>query len=109
MQELLTFVFQFVLSPAIAGFIAWFFTRKKYKTEVDSGELDNVDKALKIYREAIKDLELWKGELLAKMVDIEKENTELRQQLKESHRDNNKLRQRIYVLEKDLEILKLNR
>ncbi|SDE79729.1 cell wall anchor protein [Riemerella columbipharyngis] len=44
------------LTAVIGGFFGWFFTRKKQQEELRASELDNVDKAVRIYREMIEDL-----------------------------------------------------
>ena len=41
----------------LAGFTAWFFTRKKQKVEVDNTEIDNGDKVIKRYKDALDDLD----------------------------------------------------
>lgn len=106
MQDFLTNIFSYIIAPVASGFAGWFFAKRKIKAEAESGELDNVDKALEIYRKAIKDLEGWKTELLEKMGQIESENQELRKQLRESHSENESLRKRISQLEQDLDLLK---
>ena len=40
----------------LSGLAGWFFGRPKQRLELQSSELDNVDKAVKIYREMIEDL-----------------------------------------------------
>lgn len=44
------------LTALVGGFFGWFFTRKKQQTELQANELDNVDKAIRIYREMIENL-----------------------------------------------------
>lgn len=40
----------------LSGFAGWLFGRPKQRVELQSSELDNVDKAIHIYREMIDDL-----------------------------------------------------
>ena len=40
----------------LSGLAGWFFGRPKQRMELQTNELDNVDKAVKIYREMIEDL-----------------------------------------------------
>ena len=40
----------------LSGFVGWLFGKPKQRLELQSGELDNVDKAVKIYRQMIEDL-----------------------------------------------------
>lgn len=44
------------ITALIGGVAGWFFTRKKQHAELQANELDNVDKAVKIYREVADDL-----------------------------------------------------
>ncbi|MRJ11388.1 cell wall anchor protein [Ornithobacterium rhinotracheale] len=44
------------LTALVGGFFGWFFTRKKQLAELQANELDNVDKAIRIYREMIENL-----------------------------------------------------
>lgn len=61
-------LFKEILIPAITALvgagITWFFGRPKEKAELQTSELDNVDKAVKIYREMIEDL----GKQLSKAI-----------------------------------------
>lgn len=42
----------------LGGFVAWFFTRRKTSVEVDTTEIDNGDKVIKRYKDALDDLEV---------------------------------------------------
>ncbi|MDO4782624.1 MAG: cell wall anchor protein [Capnocytophaga felis] len=53
-----------VLTSFAGAFVGWFFGKAKEKAELQTSELDNVDKAVKIYREMIEDL----GEQLRKAI-----------------------------------------
>lgn len=46
------------LTGLLGGFTAWFFTRKKQSVEVDTTEIDNGDKVIKRYKDALDDLEI---------------------------------------------------
>lgn len=41
----------------LGAFTAWFFTRKKTDVEVDTTEIDNGDKVIKRYKDALDDLD----------------------------------------------------
>ena len=45
------------ISPIAIAVITWFLAKGKYKTEVKTGELDNVEKAISIYKDTIVYLE----------------------------------------------------
>lgn len=44
-----------VISTVAGSFTSWFFTRKKYHTEVTSNELENLKKSLDFYESIVKD------------------------------------------------------
>ena len=44
------------IGMVLSGLVGWFFGRPKQQMELQASELDNVDKAVKIYREMIEDL-----------------------------------------------------
>lgn len=56
---MLEFIQQYIgeaITALVGGFAGWFFTRKKQLAEIQASELDNVDNAVRIYREMIDDL-----------------------------------------------------
>ena len=44
------------IGMVLSGVVGWFFGRPKQRMELQTSELENVDKAVKIYREMIEDL-----------------------------------------------------
>lgn len=56
MNDTLHFFLTNVLPSIITGVATWLVTRKKNMAEVSASELDNVEKALVIYRSIINDL-----------------------------------------------------
>lgn len=44
-----------LLATVITGWTSWFFARKKYNTEVDSNEIENLKKSLEFYENIVKD------------------------------------------------------
>ncbi|GIJ93361.1 hypothetical protein CAPN002_05790 [Capnocytophaga stomatis] len=65
-----------VLTSFAGAFVGWFFGKAKEKAELQTSELDNVDKAVKIYREMIEDL----GEKYAKAIsDLEAANLRIKE------------------------------
>ena len=71
-----------------SAFTAWVFARRKNKIEVDSNEIDNLDKAVAMWRTIAEDLK--------------KENEEKRTQEKTMREEIQDLRNRISDLEKML-------
>lgn len=65
-----------VLTTFVGALVGWFFSRPKEKAELQTSELDNVDKAVKIYREMIEDL----GRKYEKAIsDLEKANLRIKE------------------------------
>lgn len=44
-----------LLSTVVSGWVSWFFARRKYNTEVDSSEIENLKKALEFYKNIVED------------------------------------------------------
>ena len=44
-----------LVTTVISGWTSWFFARKKYNTEVDSNEIENLKKSLEFYENIVKD------------------------------------------------------
>jgi len=79
------------LIAASTGGITWFFTRKKQHAEIKASELDNVEKAISIWRELALDLGKKVEELSARydtisqeIVDLRRENRTLKADLKKA-------------------------
>ena len=44
-----------IVTTFASGWTSWFFARKKYNTEVDSNEIENLKKSLEFYENIVKD------------------------------------------------------
>ena len=44
-----------LVSTIVSAWASWFFARKKYNTEVDSKEIENLKKSLEFYENIVKD------------------------------------------------------
>lgn len=44
-----------LVTTVVSGWTSWFFVRKKYNTEVDSNEIENLKKSLEFYESIVKD------------------------------------------------------
>ena len=44
-----------IITSVVSSGTAWFFARKKYNTEVDSNEIENLKKSLEFYESIVKD------------------------------------------------------
>nr|WP_314560832.1 cell wall anchor protein [uncultured Capnocytophaga sp.] len=75
-MELLTQPIVTFISMLLSAFVGWLFGRPKQRLELQSSELDNVDKAVRIYREMIDDL----GAKYAKAIaDLNEANQRIRE------------------------------
>lgn len=81
-----------LLSTIASAWLSWFFTRKKYNSEVDHNVIDNMKESLEFYEKLSNDNKLRLNEAL-------KENKKLRE-------DMNNLLQENMQLKKDMEELK---
>lgn len=44
-----------LVTTVVSGWTSWFFARKKYNTEVDSNEIENLKRSLEFYESIVKD------------------------------------------------------
>lgn len=44
-----------LVTTVVSSWTSWFFARKKYNTEVDSNEIENLKKSLEFYESIVKD------------------------------------------------------
>jgi predicted RNase H-like nuclease (RuvC/YqgF family) len=80
------------------GFFGWFFTRKKSNAEAKGSELENVEQAIKIWRETAEKLSL-------RVDELSKEVEELRADLVTVHRENKQLKDYLYKRGIDFSII----
>jgi effector protein B len=66
-----------IIPSLVTALITWFASKRKYKTEADSSEIDNVSKIIGIYRESIEDFKKQIEELRVKVDIVVQENEEL--------------------------------
>lgn len=72
MSETLRDILTTTLPPAISAAVAWIFARRKNNASANASELENVEKALVIYRGIITDLHNKIKELEVKLGEMEK-------------------------------------
>ena len=87
-------ILTYIVGPIVTAILAFWVGRKKQASEVRSSELDNVEKAVAIWRQSAEQLTLKLNERDT-MVD------ELKKQLDEIQSQDNKLLIKITQLEKD--------
>lgn len=70
-----------LISTIISGWTTWFFTRKKYNSEVDSNLIQNMKESLDFYRKLSDDNRERLEEVLKRNEILEQEIGELRKQM----------------------------
>ena len=80
------------------GFFGWFFTRKKTNADAKGSELENVEHAIKIWRETAE-------KLSARVDELSKEIDEMRLDLITVHRENKALKDYLYKRGIDFKII----
>lgn len=70
-----------ILSTVASGWTSWFFTRKKYNSEVDSTVINNMKEALQIYKDISDDNTKRLNEALERNKQLEEEVRDLRNQV----------------------------
>lgn len=79
----------YTIVPAVVmALVGWFLARRKYRAEAKANELDNVDKAIKIWRELSQELEM---RLRNEIQILREENETLKIKLKELKCENEKM------------------
>lgn len=70
-----------VISTFASGFTSWFFTRKKYNSEVNHNTIENMDDSLDFYKKLSDDNKTRLDELLISNRELSLEVQELRRQV----------------------------
>lgn len=70
-----------VVSTVVGSWASWFFTRKKYNSEVDSTVIQNMKEALEIYKTISDDNKVRLEEALTRNALLEQEVIDLRNQV----------------------------
>ena len=87
-----------LLGTALGSFLSYFFTRKKYKAQVDENIITNMQKALDFYEKLAESTNNKLNDLLKKIDALEKENEEIKEQKKKQD-------EKIDILEKQIQEL----
>lgn len=72
-----------VASTFASGWISWFFTRKKYNSEVDQTVIHNMNESLEFYKKLSDDNKERLDEMIKRNDELEDEIKELRKQVSE--------------------------
>ena len=70
-----------VITTFASGFTSWFFTRKKYNSEVDHSRIENMDDSLEFYKKLSDDNKARLDDLLVRNQELALEVQELRRQV----------------------------
>ena len=98
-----------LVTTVVSGWTSWFFARKKYNTEVDSNEIENLKKSLEFYESIVKD----NNEKLQFYIDLAEDNRievyrlkgVIHRLLNNSCLDNDCIKRKFYTDEQIREIL----
>ena len=98
-----------LVTTIVSGWTSWFFARKKYNTEVDSNEIENLKKSLEFYESIVKD----NNEKLQFYIDLSENNRievyrlkgVIHRLLNNSCLDNGCIKRKFYTEEQIREIL----
>ena len=98
-----------LVTTVVSGWTSWFFARKKYNTEVDSNEIENLKKSLEFYESIVKD----NNEKLQFYIDLAENNRievyrlkgVIHRLLNNSCLDNGCIKRKFYTEEQIREIL----
>lgn len=98
-----------VIASIVSGWISWFFTRKKYNTEVDSNEIENLKKSLVFYEDIVKDnnkkLQFYIKLAESNRVEVYRVKGIIHRLLNNSCLDNTCIKRKFYTEEQIKEIL----
>lgn len=70
-----------IASTIISAWTSWFFTRKKYNSEVDSNLIENMKSSLEFYQKLSNDNKDRLEEMIKRNDELEKEVEDLRKQM----------------------------
>lgn len=72
-----------IVAPILSAIVSWFLARGKYQTEVQTSEIENIDKAIQIWRKTAEDLNVEVIALRNESAELRRESAELRQEVQE--------------------------
>lgn len=70
-----------LLATLVSGFTSWFFTKRKYNTEVDANLIQNMQESLEFYKTLADDNKERLETVLQENADLRREVAELREQV----------------------------
>lgn len=98
-----------LVTTVVSGWTSWFFARKKYNTEVDSNEIENLKKSLEFYESIVKDnnkkLQFYIGLAENNRIEVYRLKGVIHRLLNNSCLDNGCIKRKFYTEEQIREIL----
>lgn len=70
-----------IITTVISGWTSWFFTRRKYNSEVDNNLIENMQQSLEFYKKLSDDNKNRLDEVLKRNAELEQEIEDLRKQM----------------------------
>lgn len=70
-----------IITTVISGWTSWFFTRRKYNSEVDNNLIENMQQSLEFYKKLSDDNKNRLDEVLKRNAELEQEIRDLRKQM----------------------------
>lgn len=70
-----------IITTLVSGWTSWFFTRKKYNSEVDHTVIHNMKESLEFYKQLSDDNKARLDEMIKRNDELEEEIKELRKQV----------------------------
>lgn len=70
-----------IITTVISGWTSWFFTRRKYNSEVDNNLIENMQQSLEFYKKLSDDNKSRLDEVLKRNAELEQEIRDLRRQM----------------------------
>lgn len=98
-----------LVTTVVSGWTSWFFARKKYNTEVDSNEIENLKKSLEFYESIVKDnnkkLQFYIDLAESNRIEVYRLKGVIHRLLNNSCLDNGCIKRKFYTEEQIREIL----
>lgn len=98
-----------LVTTVASGWTSWFFARKKYNTEVDSNEIENLKKSLEFYENIVKDnnkkLQFYIDLAESNRIEVYRLKGVIHRLLNNSCLDNGCIKRKFYTEEQIREIL----
>jgi septal ring factor EnvC (AmiA/AmiB activator) len=88
--------------PVLTALGGWYVSRRKAKADAAASELENVQKAIQIWRELAQDMEKKSEQLIQELEDMKKQNKALMRDMALLRGENRNLKAQIQSLEKKL-------